>query len=283
MIFVEPGAGVAPLIAFIRQATRRLDINAYLVTDRAVLAAIGTDTRRHVVVRALLDRHPYGGRPRGEVRALEAAGAQVRFAPARFRFDHAKYLIADGRRIEIGSANLTYAAFHKNREYFWISRQPQAVQALRAVFAADWAGRPVGPGPRRALTLSPGSAPALAAVIDQPGSVCIESEEMGADRTIEGALRRQGSHAYMVLPAHLSRSDRRVVQTLRADGVRVRFLSHPYLHAKLIVGPEAAFVGSENFSWTSLQKNREVGVLLGNPDRRALWSECQRDWRRGRQ
>lgn len=282
MIFVEPGAGVAPLIAFIRQATRRLDINAYLVTDRAVLAAIGTDTRRHVVVRVLLDRHPYGGRPRGEVRALTAAGAHVRFAPARFRFDHAKYLIADGRRVEIGSANLTYAAFAKNREYFWISRQPQAVQALRTVFAADWAGRPVGPGPRRDLILSPGSATALAAVISQPGAVCIESEEMGADRSIVAALRRKGPHASVVLPVRLSRSDRRVAQTLRAAGVRVRFLRYPYLHAKLIVGPAVAFVGSENFSWTSLYKNREAGVLLGNPDRQALQDQCLRDWRHGR-
>lgn len=281
MIFVEPGAGVAPIIAFIRQATQRLDINAYLVTDRTVLSAIATDARHHVLVRVLLDRHPYGGRPRGEVRALQAAGAHVHFAPARFRFDHAKYMIVDGRRVEIGSANLTYAAFTKNREYFWISRQPRAVQALRTVFAADWVGRPVGPGPRRALTLSPGATAALAAVIGQPGPVCVESEEMGADRSLVDALRRKGPRADVVLPTHLSRSDRRVAQTLRAAGVRVRFLRHPYLHAKLIVGSAVAFVGSENFSWTSLHKNREVGVLLGNPDRRALLSQCLRDWRHG--
>lgn len=277
MLFVEPMAGVSPVAALVRSAHRSLDINAYLVTDRTILSAIRADARRGVVVRAVLDRHPYGGRPQGEVAALKTAGAQVRFAPARFRFDHAKYLIVDGRRIEVGSANLTRAAFRSNREYLWISSQPRAVRALRMVFTADWSGIKAGPLPRASLILSPGATRALVRVIAQPGPVCTESEEMGRDRPILAALRQKGTLAMVLLPATLSRGDRSIAQTLAHHGVRVRLVSRPYLHAKLIVGPEAAYIGSENFSWTSLNHNREAGVLLGNPDRRRLFRQCEED------
>ena len=54
------------------------------------------------------------------------------------------------------------------------------------------------------------------------------------------------------------------------------------MHAKLIVGDRFAFLGSENFSWASLNRNREIGILLGPPDARRLRDQCARDWRAAR-
>jgi len=282
MLFIEPHAGVTPVTQFIESAHRTLDINAYLVTDRRVLAAIAATVRRGVRVRILIDRKPYGGRPRGEVGHLKATGAIVRFAPPRFtgkyRFDHAKYMVS-GESVEMGSANLTWSAYTKNREYLWTAQQPAVAHALHTVFHADWRQQAAGPGPRRVLVLSPGATPALLRVIGQPGSVCIESEEMGKDRPILAALRRKGASAQVVLPSRLNRYDRKIAGTLAQAGVRVRYLTTPYLHAKLIAGTTAAFIGSENFTWTSLNRNREVGILLGQPDAGHLSNQCERDWR----
>ena len=91
---IEPHAGVGPVIAIIQQARGTLDINAYLATDRRVIQAIAQDVRRGIRVRILIDRRPYGGRPRGENARLRATGAQVCYAPAHFTqrdgFDHEK-------------------------------------------------------------------------------------------------------------------------------------------------------------------------------------------------
>ena len=280
-IYIEPHAGARPVIAFIQQAHGTLDINAYLATDRRIIQAIAQDVHRGIRVRILIDRRPYGGRPRGEIARLRATGAQVRSAPGRFsgryRFDHAKYMVS-GRRAEIGTANLTWSAFHKNREYLDIIRQPAITHALRTVFAADWYNRPAGNAPCQSLVLSPGATPALVAVIRQPGAVCIESEELGKDRAILNALWAKGAQARILLPATLSRYDRRIARGFAADGVRVRTLATPYLHAKLIAGRTEAFLGSENFIWTSLHRNREVGILLGNPIAARLDRQCLRDW-----
>ncbi len=280
-IFIEPQAGVRPVITFIQRARGTLDINVYLMTDRRIIRAITHDVRRGIRVRILIDRRPYGGRPRGEIARLRATGAQVHYAPARFtgryRFDHAKYMV-NGQATEIGTANLTWSAFHKNREYCDITRQPAIAHALHVVFTADWHNRPAGNAPRHTLVLSPGATPALVAAIRQPGGVCIESEELGKDRAILEALRAKGAQARILLPATLNPYDRHIAQGLAMDGVRVRYLAAPYLHAKLIAGPTETFLGSENFTWTSLNRNREVGIILGHPAAARFDRQCLRDW-----
>ena len=281
MLAIQPYAGVRPFEQFIARSRGTLDINMYLFTDRLLIRAVRAAVARGVHVRIILDRRPYGGRPHGEAQTLRAVGAQVRFAPPRFtgkyRFDHAKYLVA-GTRVAIGSANFTWSAFHRNREYDWLATAPMVAQALQMVFQADWTGRRAGTPPRRVLVLSPGATPELLAAIGQPGPVCIESEEMGNDRQILSALRHKGRLARIILPSTLSRYDQRFARALAAAGVRVRFLASPYIHAKLVAGHREAFIGSENFSWASLNRNREVGVMLGQPDAHRLFTQCVHDW-----
>jgi cardiolipin synthase A/B len=65
--------------------------------------------------------------------------------------------------------------------------------------------------------------------------------------------------------------------------VAVRFSGHLYMHAKLmLVDGVRAFVGSINFSTTSLDTNRELGVLLAEPVApNLLASTFAEDWRTG--
>ncbi len=284
MVFIEPRAGIAPFIRFIEEARGDLDINAYLATDHKALRAIRGAVDRGVRVQVLVARHPYGGRPRAEIARLNATGAHVRYAPRRFSgryvFDHAKYMVS-GDTAEIGSANLTWSAFHKNREYIWMGRNVAVAQALRAVFSADWQRKVAGPLPRKSLVLAPGATTALVRAIRAPGRMCIETEELGRDRALLAALRVKGSAVHLLLPSRLSPYDRGIAQIVASYGVHVRYLAKPYLHAKLIAGIHTAFIGSENFSVTSLVHNREVGILLKGRDARTLDHQCERDWDQG--
>ncbi len=57
--------------------------------------------------------------------------------------------------------------------------------------------------------------------------------------------------------------------SLEAAGVTVRTYSQSaslYIHAKLMLTPSEAFVGSQNFSPTSLGANRELGITFTTPD-----------------
>jgi phosphatidylserine/phosphatidylglycerophosphate/cardiolipin synthase-like enzyme len=291
MLYVEPHAGVQPVVQLIRSARHSVDINAYLIDDRRILEAIRGDTRHGVRVRVVLPSRTYrvnAATVQREFNALAGTGAEIRWAPARFdhrfAYDHAKYIVVDGGKGEtlVGTANLTYAAFHDNRDYLWIGHDRAVGQALETVFNADWNKRRAGAAPRKAsdLVISPGGEQAMLKVLDQPGAVDLESEEFGFVPRISNALEHKGRLASIIVPNTIGRYDLGNLAPLQRDGVNVRFIRHPHMHAKMIVGDRLAFIGSQNISWTSLNHNREIGIILRGRAVAELRAKFNRDWRR---
>jgi hypothetical protein len=109
-------------------------------------------------------------------------------------------------------------------------------------------GRTVMPAARRAgcWCCPPGATGVLVRLLQAPGRVCVESEELGYDRPILAALGAKEPSADLLLPTRLNRYHRRIARYVASQGVHVRFLRTPYLHAKLIAEPTQAFIGSEN-------------------------------------
>ena len=292
MLFTEPYAGTTPIVQVIASARREVSLNVYYLSSRHILNALRAAHARGVAVRMILDEHPYGMKPwmiQKEVRAVQATGATLHWAPPRFEaspghyvFDHAKY-VCDSHECEIGTANFDWSAFHRNREYLDVTRNPNIVRAANAVFAADWTNQRAPVWTHRILVLSPGtSAGQMLAVIHQPGTVEIESEEMGDDQEMLGAIAAKGAQAWVILPAGISGQDRRNVAFLERHGVHVRLMPKrpAYLHAKAEISSRYAFVGSENYSTSSLEENREMGLILTNPsDISRLRAQFARDWK----
>jgi phosphatidylserine/phosphatidylglycerophosphate/cardiolipin synthase-like enzyme len=118
-------------------------------------------------------------------------------------------------------------------------------------------------------------------VIDQPGPIDIESEEMGPFRETLDAIAAKGTQAHVILPANISGTGQRDVDFLRQHGVQVRLMPvHPlYVHSKIVIAADEAFVGSENFTRTSLEVNREAGVITHNQqDIEKMKEQFTRDW-----
>ncbi len=233
MLYIEPQAGPAPVVRVIEAARREVHLDVYYLSSRKVLSALRAARGRGVAVSVILDEHPYGMKPwqvHKEYEKARAAGAAVHWAPRRFEavngrfvYTHAKY-VCNGHECEIGSANFDWSAFHRNREYLYVTSNPQVVRAANAVFTADWENRRAGPGPRQTLVLSPGSQETLVRLIAQPGPVDIESEEMGNDSAILHAIAAKGRLARVILPASISRQDKRNVHGLMRHGVQIRLL-----------------------------------------------------------
>ncbi len=272
MIFVTPYQHEAPLIRAMQtndHAGGRLDLNVYELTDHHLEQALLDQAAAGVHVRILLAGHPYrGGYIVREERTFCSRSPLItcRNAPSRFTYDHAKYAVFGDQDVCLGTANWTYDAFHRNREYIYCTQNDAVVRAAEQVFQSDWTGVPAGRGPRGALVLSPGASGVFESLLGRPGPLRIEAEEMGYLRGIDRLIESHGSVAKIILPSSARGRDNSALSRLIAHGVQVRYLSHPYMHAKLILCGNLAFVGSQNFSWTSLHKNREVGVLIRDPN-----------------
>jgi phosphatidylserine/phosphatidylglycerophosphate/cardiolipin synthase-like enzyme len=268
-VFITPMDGRGPLLEEIAAARREITLQIYLVSDNQVIDALAAAVKRGVHVRVLLEEHPYGGgggQPEIFER-LKKAGIDVRWGNPVFRFSHVKTFTMDGAVAVIMNMNLTYSAFNQNRELNVVTNEPEMVQHALAIFEADWnrAAEPeMGP-----LILSPTtSRDALLAFIDSATTSLDIYAEVLRDDAFFQAIAHAAERGVLVRIV-MSPGDERQVTTLNGlveRGVLVRIVSDVYIHAKLfLVDRERAFVGSQNMTSTSLDQNREIGVIIDDP------------------
>jgi len=290
-LFVEPDDGVQPVVEFIGGARQTLDVAMYLLSDRDVIDALEASRRRGVQVRVMLEENPFGSGPgnRATFDRLKAAGIRVQWGAPKFQFDHEKFAVADRKEALVGTANWTYSAFVANREYLLRDAEPNDVAQLDAIFDADWErGDAKVDDPRVVVSPTNSRSVFLAMARSARSTIEIETEEMedqGIERALVGASRR-GVSVAVVLPVPAAQPDVNAtgIQQLKAGGVQVRELRAPYVHGKVVlVDGREVFVGSENFSRSSLDENREVGLLVSDPTTIQQVKETfSRDWKAGK-
>ncbi len=269
-LYAEPDAGIAPLINFIKKSKKFLYINSYLIDDPKILDAIGNAVKHKINVKIIVDGRPYGingdDGTHDEIKILKDTGANVKIAPPRFEiknvFDHAKYMVTYNKA-DIGTLNLTEAAFSKNREYFFITNNKDVIKSLEKIFLSDFSDKHAGKDPRKYLIVSPGSEKNLQDFIEKEKKVFIETEEMGDDENIINTIMKKGKKAKVIVPDTVSPTDLSNLRKLKKAGVKIKYMpaNKLYMHAKTIIG-KRAFIGSENFTKSSLNRNREVGVII---------------------
>jgi len=269
-VFVEPDDGREPILDELNAATSSIRLAVYLLSDREIIDALKQAHNRGVDVRVLLEDAPFGGPGnQPEIYAeLERAGIAVRWSDPRYRFTHIKTFIIDERVAIIMNLNLTRSSFTRNREFAAITTREEEVKQALAIFDADW-NRAEDP-PDGPLVVSPGSSreEIEALLASATESLDIYAEVVRDSRIVSllSAAEDRGVDVRIILPPDDDENDREILFGLMDDGVEVRTVPGLYIHAKLIiVDGEKAFVGSQNFTATSLDLNRELGIILTDP------------------
>ncbi len=271
-VFFEPAAGEAPFINAINSAKENLKIEVYVMTAKDVFASIKSAIRRGVDVRVILDRHPYnmGAQAKYAYEYLNSIGVHVIWAPSRFSYDHAKFMVIDNSTAIFGTSNLTYSGISQNFEADVLTGNSRLVKSLDTVFESDWKNIPAGSIPRETLVLSPGSEEDLTWLINRAQKDLYVSEEEVPEGNTFTALEKaakRGIDVRLLEPSSNLKdaSDRYALASLAVSGVHVGLLKTPYVHAKMVISDSSlVFIGSENVSYTSLYQNREVGAILEN-------------------
>ena len=162
--------------------------------------------------------------------------------------------------------HLTKSAFTTNREFGVVTNRPDVVQSAAAIFEADWVrGAEPDPGP---LVVSPTNAREQVLALVREAQVSLELyAEVLRDREMLDALAAAVERGVRVRVIVSPSADFAAeVDELAVSGVDIRLSSSLYIHAKLIVADgERAFIGSQNLSATSLDQNRELGVIVDDP------------------
>ena len=285
-LIVEPAAGSTPILSAIRNAKSSIALELYLLTDSSFTGALVAARKAGRDVRVLLEQGPTGVSNNTSYAALQAGGVPVKWASNAYPFTHAKALIVDGATLYNMTCNLSVSAFTDNREYVLVDTDPSDVAEASAVFEADWAM--AATPPVSGLVISPTTArPKLEKLLaGAAGRLDIEWEAL-SDTQIAFRIQERikaGVATRIIVPSNvLGAASQAVLNALKAVGAQIKLLDKPYIHAKMIlVDGERGFVGSENATANSLDKNREVGVLWQNAEvARTLAATFQSDWTAG--
>ena len=226
-------------------------------------------------------------------------GYPVKFTHAKFMIidDKVAYIMTTNfseAALGLGLRGTFPARLATNREYILIDRDPQDIATLKTIFQADQSGTALTFTPTipTRLVVSPFNArAALYNLITSaaPHSLLqLESEELqdpptdlygkAAPQSIEQALVdavKRGVTVQLILPIVPPNlqgnfppgedANSPGVKFVTAGGVKVYRDPNLYMHAKLIIAGNTAFIGSQNLSWVSLDKNREVGLMVSDP------------------
>jgi phosphatidylserine/phosphatidylglycerophosphate/cardiolipin synthase-like enzyme len=229
----------------------------------------------------------------------QAKVAVVASSPA-FNLTHSKMFIVDGQWAFISTMNLV-GHFEEMRDFGLFTQDIDIIKELMLVFTADLdnAKNKTMNTPALAnanLIWSPVNAQQkLADLIDSARSnINLMVENLGSQTMVLEALKRARSRQVVVrllVPeCDLNPNPYYNFQALRemaavgAEGHVAPYPSSsqiPYIHAKVIVvDHHLAFLGSENFSFTSLTKSRETGVVFSNQTAiQQLEAYFDKDWK----
>src|SRR5579875_800402 len=275
-LIIEPNAGFSPVYDLISRARSSIDLTMYELSDHTAESDLGAAAQRGVDVRVVLD-HKEKSTNDEAYDYLREHDVKVVWSSSSYTYTHQKTLVVDGSEAVIMTANLTSQYYSTSRDFLVTDTSHADVSAITTVFDADFAHRSITPGDGQDLVWSPTDSQdkLLALINGARHSLRIYSEEMG-DSTIEKALINAAKRGVdvQVCGENTDGEYDSDFKELTQGGVHVSYYSDDngfYIHGKVVEaddgvrGAEKVFIGSENFSSTSLNRNRELGLITASP------------------
>jgi cardiolipin synthase A/B len=291
-LIIEPNAGFSAVYNLIAHAKSSIDLTMYELSDTTAESDLGAAAKRGVDVRVILDRKEKSSNEKA-YDYLHSHSVKVVWSSSKYEYTHQKTLVVDGSEAVIMTANLSSQYYATSRDFLVTDTSRPDVDAIGAVFDADYAHHSVTPGDGQDLVWSPTDSQdkLLALINGAHHSLRIYSEEMG-DATIEKALIAAAKRGVdvQVTGENTDGEYDSDFKKLTEGGVHVSYYSDEngfYIHGKVVEADYGAsgakvFIGSENFSSTSLNRNRELGLITSNGSvMSAIASDFSTDFGRG--
>jgi cardiolipin synthase A/B len=270
-LYTMPDQGYQPVYNFMNTATTSLDMTMYELKDTTAEQTLAALAAKGVKVRVILDQNLEKSSNTAAFNYLNANGVQAVWANTKYAATHQKTITVNGNNSLIMTGNLTSEYYATTRDFAMQDNNSFDVNAIEKVFNADFTGAAITPTDGDNLVWSPtDSQTQITGLINgAKTSLEVENEEMG-DATIVTDLENAAKRGVNVEVTMTNSGGDYASEfnALKAAGVHVSTYTGEtpiYIHAKAIVADDATvYVGSENFSDASLNKNRELGMITTN-------------------
>ena len=281
-----PEAGEQPYLDVLQAAQHSIEVEIYLMGYGGILDTLKAKAQSGVTVRVIFDLSKQATNQK-YYDMLAAAGAQVKWSDPRFTYQHAKLIVVDDSVALVSTGNFSrdYSILNE-RNFVATDRDAADLADLVALFEADWVGAPLTSMACTRMVISPINSRAriLDLIASATSTLTIESMEL-ADYAARDAIKARVQAGVqvraLIADTGFVSSNMYAADFLKSINVPVKWI--PHLHTKALVADGArAYLGSVNLSSTSLDKNREVGVIVTDASSiDPMTTTFEKDWTAG--
>jgi len=294
-LIIQPEDGRNIIIDTIKNARKTIDITIYEINDPQINAVLLDAKRRGVKVRIIYNYYSFinSGKMLKSQEAIDtfiSGGIQVKKASSSYEITHQKTITVDDEKSIIMTFNLLPDYFSQTRDFGIITTDKKEIAEIKGVFESDWNYLPAVVSVKSLVWSPINSRQKILELINSAKeSLDIYNEELQDEECIN-ALINAGKRGVKVrvISAKIERYgedlNAKARQILNNNGVVARCGTSLYIHAKMVLVDRrrdnaVAFIGSENLSEVSLDRNRELGILVYERDiLDKLYNVFQSDW-----
>lgn len=279
----------------IKSARKSIHMEMFHITEKEVINALISRAHDGIDMRVIVDHQAKGGY-KAAIDALTGAGVQIRLASAAFSITHSKSMVVDGAEAWITSINMTNTGTG-SRDFGITTPDTGIINEMDQVFEADWKNAE-NDGDFTPPVSNPNLAWAPVNAVQQltkligaaTQTLDVEVENLGLDDVINAlnAAVARGVAVRLIMPECTGNNANNYAAMAKTKGVQLhvehdgKSLDQPYLHAKMIVADgKINYIGSINYSYNSMIKSRELGVIFTDSGIGGkLSDEFKTDWNR---
>ena len=257
-LIIQPDAGIAPVVAAIRQAKKSVDVLIFRLDRFEIAQALAAAVARGVRVRALTAHSNRGGTKslrKLEMRLLEAGVTVSRTADDLVRY-HGKMMIVDNKWLHVYGFNFTGLDIAKSRSFGVISKNANLVNEANKLFTADFDRLQYVAGCERFVVSPDNARERLGRFIKGARTqLLIYDPQATDDAMLRLVADRVKARVDVRMIGRLEPKWGGIIMNERFPGKR--------LHIRAIIRDgRRAFLGSQSLRRLELEKRREVGVIV---------------------
>ena len=266
------------------QPTQRLQIQTYDFTEKRIKDLLKTFLNKGTDIQLIMENKKYqqfidtfadiqktfASYPNFQIQSDEKMGTE---------YVHSKIDLLD-EAFFIKTANLTHSSLFSNREYMFYSQDTWVLQSLKTIFTKDRAGEHIENGdihPNLVICNINCRAVIEKLLSSAKQSIIIQTQYINDPTLIDILISKKLTLSEIkILVANTTES----TDMLAYMGAQARKEKKEYLHAKMIlIDHKILLLGSMNLSANSLDKNREIWILLTDSSLiRQFASQFTKDW-----
>lgn len=257
------------IILKIEKAEKEILLETYMLTEKRIQEALVKAKKRWINIKIILEKAPYMAYNINNkaYKKLENAWINIMWSDkSDYSFNHTKVLLIDNLSI-ISTGNYSYSTFTKNRDFFIFTTEENIYSKLKENFYNDYSWTKINIYDDN-LIFSPKTSRIKFEKMFNSAEKNIKMyfQYMKDDNLVDLLIKikkEKNIDIQIIIPDTASDDENTI--KLENAWIKIEILPKYKMHAKaILIDEKYLFIWSINFSNYSIDRNREVWILLKN-------------------